>query len=609
MPEREEIDRSHPPAASPQPQNRRQRTAPTQHEFRQHGTLPPRHNITATPGPRASYQRGPAACAACILTSRLQPPERVHLDKPRKKRVPPDRRSRGPTRQPGHNAEGGRDQGLAKGLLQVATNNRSRGAHKGATRTTGLPKPAATTAPAAASEPGATTATTARTASATAAGATAEAATTVPAVATKAVAMQVGLPATPTTEPTEAQEDMAWDTSCLLLADEIRVRTFATVAARTPVRAESSGVPAQSEAAVPTKQVSEKGGERGESELAEAASSPAAEVVPASPANEAAVTATPAEPEQMELAGPLDEKAAKRRRKKGGKQMRRKRAQAEAMKAASDSDSDSDSSDNSEPETKRTAVTESDGDSSSSTLIGSSAEGERQRPCPMCGFSDDVCECSVLSDATYSSTNENSLIEESSSVEGKERGGGTVLRELVDELGLVDAWRAIRPGQSGMTWTGRGLQSRIDRFYVSPALAPSMHSSWLCSAALSDHRLVVLHFADSNLIAQGKRPWRLSARLLKDREIFEDVGKFLARSLRGRDDLTGSEWDEVKAGVTECFREWGKRRAREERAEIQVVSDAILLLSMPLSCGPGITAALTSLRKQLRTLLQRRWDG
>ncbi|KAH6947434.1 hypothetical protein HPB50_018921 [Hyalomma asiaticum] len=127
-----------------------------------------------------------------------------------------------------------RDQGFVNGLLQVATNNRSGGAHEGATSTTGLPKPAtkmaaipepaATTAPAAASEPGATTAaTTARTASATAAGATEEAATTVPAVATEAAAMQVGLPATPMAEPTEVQEDMARDTSSiLLLEDDVR---------------------------------------------------------------------------------------------------------------------------------------------------------------------------------------------------------------------------------------------------------------------------------------------------------------------------------------------------------------------------------------------------
>ncbi|KAH6926504.1 hypothetical protein HPB50_019149 [Hyalomma asiaticum] len=168
-----------------------------------------------------------------------------------------------------------------------------------------------------------------------------------------------------------------------------RVRTFASVASCTTRRGESSGVPAESEPNVPTaerlpqprgpapgEQVSEKGGRRGESGLAEAASSPAAEVVPA---NEAAVTAHPDKPEQMELAGPVIEKAAKRRRERGGKQMRRKRAQAEAMKAASDSDSDSDSSETSEPDHKRTAVTESGGDSDS-TVVGGSTEGERQPP-------------------------------------------------------------------------------------------------------------------------------------------------------------------------------------------------------------------------------------
>ncbi|KAH6938537.1 hypothetical protein HPB50_010329 [Hyalomma asiaticum] len=95
-----------------------------------------------------------------------------------------------------------RDQGFTNWLLQVATNNRSGGAHKGATRTTGLPKPAAKMA--AIPEPAATTA---------------PAAT----YRSQAAAMQVGLLATPTAEPTEVQEDMARDTSCLLLLkDDVR---------------------------------------------------------------------------------------------------------------------------------------------------------------------------------------------------------------------------------------------------------------------------------------------------------------------------------------------------------------------------------------------------
>ncbi|KAH8019863.1 hypothetical protein HPB51_022964 [Rhipicephalus microplus] len=190
----------------------------------------------------------------------------------------------------------------------------------------------------------------------------------------------------------------------------------------------------------------------------------------------------------------------------------------------------------------------------------------------------------------------------------RDRNGDLELRELVQELGLVDAWRSLRLLQSGMTWTGSGSRSRIDRFYVSPSLAPSMHSSWLCSSALSDHSLIALRFADSSLVPWGKRPWRLNPRLFKDKDATKDVATYLIGSLLGDQNLGGSDWDTVKAGVAERFRDWGKRRAREERAGIKVVSDAILLLSKPLSCGPAVTAALTSLRKEYRVLLQRRWD-
>ncbi|KAL3220320.1 hypothetical protein MRX96_050428 [Rhipicephalus microplus] len=134
-----------------------------------------------------------------------------------------------------------------------------------------------------------------------------------------------------------------------------------------------------------------------------------------------------------------------------------------------------------------------------------------------------------------------------------------------------------------------------------------MHNSWLCSSTLSDHSLLALRFAYSSLVPWGKRPWRLNPRLLKNKHATKDVACFLIGLLLGNQNLGGSEWDVVKAGVAERFWEWGKRRAREERTGIKAVSDAILLLSKPLSGGPGITAALTSRRKEYRVLLQRRW--
>ncbi|KAL3229439.1 hypothetical protein MRX96_048542 [Rhipicephalus microplus] len=67
------------------------------------------------------------------------------------------------------------------------------------------------------------------------------------------------------------------------------------------------------------------------------------------------------------------------------------------------------------------------------------------------------------------------------------------------------------------------------------------------------------------------------------------------------------KWIEVKTDAAECFRSWGKCRARKERAEIRIISGEILLSSRPETPGPGIASAM--LRKELRVALQRRRDG
>ncbi|KAL3209954.1 hypothetical protein MRX96_037592 [Rhipicephalus microplus] len=160
-----------------------------------------------------------------------------------------------------------------------------------------------------------------------------------------------------------------------------------------------------------------------------------------------------------------------------------------------------------------------------------------------------------------------------------------------------------------MTWTGRNARIRIDRFYVSPSLAPSMHSAWLVSSAFSDHSLLILRLAGTDIAAQGKRTWRLNARLLNDREILVDVARLIQRKVHATPELDGDRWDEVKADVAECFRSWGKRRAREDREEIRIISGVILVLSRPESTSPGIASALVTLRKELRVALQRHWDA
>ncbi|KAL3201704.1 hypothetical protein MRX96_042853 [Rhipicephalus microplus] len=128
-------------------------------------------------------------------------------------------------------------------------------------------------------------------------------------------------------------------------------------------------------------------------------------------------------------------------------------------------------------------------------------------------------------------------------------------------------------------------------------------------SSLQNYYVTSSELAGTNFAAQGKRPWRLNARLLKDREILVEVAHLIQRKVHETPELDSDEWDKVKAGAAKCFQSWGKCRVREERAEIRIISGVILLFSQPESTGPGIASALAALREELRLALQRRWDG
>ncbi|KAH6925523.1 hypothetical protein HPB50_006526 [Hyalomma asiaticum] len=153
MPEREESDRSHPPAASPQPQNRRQ-------EQHQHSTKVSSARNAAAPPQHHDRRPVPAQPTSVDQPPATAPPGRSqNVSTWTSEGRSESRRIGGAAAQrdsPGHDAKDGPGQGFANWLLQVATNNRSGGAYEGATRTTGLPKPAAKMA--AIPEPAATTA-------------------------------------------------------------------------------------------------------------------------------------------------------------------------------------------------------------------------------------------------------------------------------------------------------------------------------------------------------------------------------------------------------------------------------------------------------------------
>lgn len=189
---------------------------------------------------------------------------------------------------------------------------------------------------------------------------------------------------------------------------------------------------------------------------------------------------------------------------------------------------------------------------------------------------------------------------------GRDYNGVQALRSLVDEIGLGYAWKALQPRQSGMTWTARGLESRIDRLYVSNTLVTSLQSAWVFPTALSDHSFLVFRFTDYGLAPRAKGCWCLNIKLLEDPRVVDEINDVIKTSLKSVP--TATAWESFKAAVKVCFQTWGTKLARQECEEIRKVSDAILILSAPLSQGPSIAGALCELRKELHSLLNKRWD-
>lgn len=76
-----------------------------------------------------------------------------------------------------------------------------------------------------------------------------------------------------------------------------------------------------------------------------------------------------------------------------------------------------------------------------------------------------------------------------------------------------------------MIWTNRGLESRIDRCYVSVGLTDALQSAWVFPTALSDHKIMITRLCAADIAPHAMGCWRLNARLLDDDTIIKDVAR------------------------------------------------------------------------------------
>ena len=99
--------------------------------------------------------------------------------------------------------------------------------------------------------------------------------------------------------------------------------------------------------------------------------------------------------------------------------------------------------------------------------------------------------------------------------------------QIIEELGFVDAWAELNPGQRTFTWSKQNPHKfgRLDMFFVSDHLVTNGASSSVRAGYRSDHSIVVLQI---EVLQKRRGPglWKFNDSLLNDKD-YDDVIKQL----------------------------------------------------------------------------------
>ena len=190
----------------------------------------------------------------------------------------------------------------------------------------------------------------------------------------------------------------------------------------------------------------------------------------------------------------------------------------------------------------------------------------------------------------------------------------TYLSDFRPPFSLCDAWRRLHPRLRQCTWFNSdfSIGSRLDKFFVSNSLMPSIISCEISPCVFSDHDLVCLSIQPNGNISHGPGLWKFNSSLLSDSAFTE----YITHSIR---DLAAclecfpsvkSWWDFFKTSIKSDIISFSKQKRRDlSRDRVRLVNE-IIDLKLRLSAGDtSVTGHLFDLESQLKALTLRDLEG
>jgi hypothetical protein len=155
--------------------------------------------------------------------------------------------------------------------------------------------------------------------------------------------------------------------------------------------------------------------------------------------------------------------------------------------------------------------------------------------------------------------------------------GSEELREICSQFKLVDCFRSKFPDKKEYTYRGGEVSTRLDRFYISSSLTPSLQDVRHILYPFSDHSAVLINLNSFSHILFGKSYWKFNNSLLKD----EDFIDYMTVILKVIFDSIPNEgilkwWDWVKEQIKERIRIFSVNKVKRENYYVnQIKKDYI----------------------------------
>jgi len=101
----------------------------------------------------------------------------------------------------------------------------------------------------------------------------------------------------------------------------------------------------------------------------------------------------------------------------------------------------------------------------------------------------------------------------------------------MDELGLVDVYRALHPKKKAFTYESKSLKlkSRIDFFLIAQSLKSNIRTAEIRSSIAPDHKAIYLSVEINDAFHRGPGTWKFNNKLLEDENYVQLITGCLPR--------------------------------------------------------------------------------